>query len=546
MCRTNGRRCPRHRSVQRDRERRKAMRTYRADVATAAKAVAGPHVLDVIAAAPTAALAPLAAELGLNPTEVSSVAPSNRLNHDITETLRAFAVAQATDTAEAAAAEAATQLADEVVTVTSSPAPEGLPFRVPSRNMPAPWEILRKTELDTFAAPTLRALLFDPHADAAELDAAEQAAADKRQRYTDMCVTATRALRADTADTDLDNAEAADPDDDYDAPETWESRRAAELAAVEAAEKVGGNRGIPSFEFYTADGEEHRIDLRDARRAGEAYARLTGIGGVDLAYFTVPDNSDAALAFVAHLGGCHTPEQAIGEANWQRYLTQAEGDETAARKAAATDIAALSDETATAYITRAAAEERWTQRVDRINAGATAGLRQVNNRMLAGAAEAVVDRWQADPAAAWAALPDATLGPRRLVFDDLITPRALRGENPFDRYDMSDNISGSGGLYQPEENVVGELSMSLSELLGTRDRLAADIAAEFAAAARAVRDLPTDTLAARTERQWRLVELTEAAGMLANDPEALRDVTLVPVDDPNQMVLFSGDDRSVA
>ncbi|KMV13916.1 hypothetical protein ACT17_32555 [Mycolicibacterium conceptionense] len=73
------------------------MKIYRSDLMAAVTGTAGPAVLAVIESAPTSALAPIAVELGMDPSAVSSVRPSTRLTHDVTAVLRELSVAQASE-----------------------------------------------------------------------------------------------------------------------------------------------------------------------------------------------------------------------------------------------------------------------------------------------------------------------------------------------------------------------------------------------------------------------------------------------------------------
>ena len=97
MCRTGTRRCPGAHNPQRDQARRQEMKIYRSDLMAAVTGTAGPAVLAVIESAPTSALAPIAVELGMDPSAVSSVRPSTRLTHDVTAVLRELSVAQASE-----------------------------------------------------------------------------------------------------------------------------------------------------------------------------------------------------------------------------------------------------------------------------------------------------------------------------------------------------------------------------------------------------------------------------------------------------------------
>ena len=506
------------------------MRTYRADVSAAAAAVAGPHTLEVIATAPTSALAALATELGLNPYTISTVSPAVRVNHDIAETLRAFAAARNDDLAESAAAAAAA--------VTSSHA-AGLPCRVLHPGQEPSVAALAKVSLDTLAAPNLTAQINGaggPHASADELDAIDAEVADKRRRYADLCVAAARAQRRDV-----------DPDE-------WQSWRDHEATLAEAegggpsasqSKSRSKSRSKPRsrIEFRTVDGNELSLPLGQVRDVTAAYRRLTGAAETDATHFADPDAADAATAFVAHLGSCHTPAEAIGTNNWNGYLTRAKGDIETARHAVAEDVLELSDSNALSYLTRLANDSPKRRPPEYRD---PRGLDQVCAPDLAHRIEVVANGWMAETNAAWAELPAADPGPRRILMNTLLAPRHTIADDPFDHYDLPAGVSGSGGVYGPEQCAVEDISRGVRELRNSSAPVAEAVADAICEAAHRTRQLPSGTLSQRTERQWRLVELAEAAERMALDPDNIKDVTVVPFNDPNQMALFDSDAQGAA
>ncbi|GAS94888.1 MULTISPECIES: hypothetical protein [Mycolicibacterium] len=509
------------------------MRTYRADVSAAAAAaeVAGPHTLEVIATAPTSALAALATELGLNPHTISTVSPAARVNHDIATTLRAFTAARKADLAESAATVAAT--------VTSSTT-GSLPVRVPAPGQEPSVAVLAKVELDTFAAPNLAAQINGaggPHASADELDAVDAEVADKRRHYTGLCVAAARAQRRDV-----------DPDE----LQSWRDHEAAALAEAEGpgqstsqSTSRSKSRSKPRshVDFRTVDGDELSLPLSNVREVTAAYGRLTGTTDIGATHFADPDAADAATAFAAHLGNCYTPAEAIGADNWNSYLTRAKGDIETARHAVAEDALELSESAALSYLTRLPSDDPKHRPLEYRN---SRGLDKVCSPDLAHRIEVVANGWMADTGAAWAELPAADPGPRRILMDTLLEPRHIITGDPFDHYDLPTGVPGSGGVYGPEQGAVEEISRGVRELRNSSAPVAEAVADAICEAAHRTRELPSGTLAQRTERQWRLVELAEAAERMALDPDNIKDVTVVPFDDPNQMALFDGDAQGAA
>mgnify|MGYP001442309471 CR=1 FL=1 len=515
MCRTGGRRCPRHRSAQRDRERRVAMRTYRADLHATAALMAGPQALDVIASAPTAALAALATELGLDPHTISSVSPSARVNHDITETLRAFAAARSEDLAAGQRA------------VTSRPA-EALPYRVVPPDQTPSVAVLARTALDTVAPPSLADTLTrfgGPHAGPEDFDAVEADVVERRARYTDLCVAAARAQRFD-----LD-------------AEDWQQWREREVATQADAEASTRSEQLSRVWFHTCDGEELALSLRQVHEITAAYQRLTGTTDIGAAHFATAEAADAATAFVAHLGYCNTPVEAIGDLNWSGYLNRAGGDAEAARHAAAADVARLADDQAFAYLTRLSTDNPNRRPIGYRD---PRGLDKVSAPVLAERAEVVSRSWLADTAASWEELGPAHPPAQRVLMETVLGSRYAIADNPFTAYDLPEGVDGAGGVYGPEQCAVEEIARGVRELRNSGDPAAETVADAICEAAHQARALPTDTLAQRTERQWQLAELAEAAERLAVDPENLAEVTLVPFDDPGQMDLFGSTAREAA
>lgn len=509
MCRIGGRRCPRHRAVDRDRERRAAMRTYRADLTSTAAAVAGPATLEVIRSAPTSALADLARELGLDPKTVSTVSPAQHTGHDTTETMQAFAKARRRD--------ARTRRA-----VTSSDAATGLPFRVPPPTESVPLAPLSKVPLEQFAPPTVTAILTrngGAHATVDELDDAEKAAALQRQRYVDLCVAAARAQRADTD------------------PEDWQQWRDAEIACAQLSAARTRNARPSLVYFHTCDGEELFLTHQQVRTITEAYAQLTGTDPAPAGRYAEPAAADKAIAFAAHIASCTTPVEAIGSDNWNRYLHNAKGDVETARQAVADDIDALADPTALAYLTRLSTDNPNRRPIGYRN---PRGLDQVNTETLADAAARLSHAWQADTNAAWEKLPapPTVCGPRQALLEELLPARHSLAADPFEFYDLPEGVPGSGGLYGPEQNAVEEISLNVRVLHNSGEPAAEVVADALCEAARRARDLPTGTLAQRTERQWRLVQLAVAAEQLGLNPESAADVETVPFNDPDQLDMF--------
>ena len=399
-----------------------------------------------------------------------------------------------------------------------------LPFRVPAQSeCPSP-AVLQHVHLDQFEPLSLHQIRSDI-VEPGYLDDVEDRRRRARQRYVDLCVAAARQQRFLVT------------------VEDREQLRETELASVTRAAGAGGKR--TEITFTCADNATRTIQAAEASKVSAAYARLTGQQprALDPAYFSEPDHSDAAVAFLAHLGHCHTPTEAVGEATWRHYLDQAKGVEQSARHAVACDIATLANSDSTvAYLTRVVADAaiaRW-----RTGRG---GVDQVNVDVLADAASQVADAWLADTDSAWEAVPAAAPGKRTPLLDGTLAPRHTLGSEPFERYDFAPGIAGGGGIYAPEQHALEELSAALRRLIDNPDTRVITVAGAIAGRAHAVRTMPTRTLAERTERQWRLVELAELAERLDEDDSLVGAITLVTVNHPDQMVLFDSTDlRSAA
>lgn len=498
MCRTGGRRCSRHDGAsQRDQQRRTAMRTYRADVVAAAAAVAGPHVLEVLTAAPASALASLATELGLDPHTVSSVKPAARIKHDIAATLSAFAAARDADAVESSAAPTASG---------------AVPYRVPAPGEGPSAAALQKTNISVFEPPTLQQMLAVGPLSAGELDESEAEAAAKRRRYTALCIAASRAQWLTVDDSDR---------------ERWTTE---EVADIETAR--GSKRRRCEIRFRTSNGQLNTIENSHALDIADAFRRLTGAACVAPEFFAATAGNEEALAFLAHAGRCETPADALGQDVWERYLSRAKGNQEIARNRAAADLETVAAEHAVAYTTRLTSEFDSRGGYTRATEAD-----QVNVEYLSWHAERVALSWQVDVNAAWDELPVAHPSTRPVLLDTLPDQREIRTGDPFGDYDQIDH-PGAGGVYLPEQTVVEELSGHLREMMGSAEPAAVDVADAISLAASRVRALPTDTLAQRVTRQRQLVELAEAAEQLGMYPEQAKDVTFVTANDPGQMSLF--------
>ncbi|MBP2451802.1 hypothetical protein [Mycolicibacterium lutetiense] len=508
MCRTAKRRCPHN--PQRDRERRAAMKTYRADLASAAAQFAGPGVLSVIAAAPASALAPIATDLGLDPATVSSVSPSTHVTHDISGALRGLAAAKAADAGHVPSEHTLRRAA--ILNYEHFRGYEPLhPLFVGVIAPPRELDDLRTsyakvhehTASDGLGAGNARLTV-------SELGAIEADRARRRQEIADLFVAETRQDRADAGDS-----------------EQWSEWLAAEQNSITTTETVSNTaptrktsterQTAPQISFHTADGFEENIDPATATHIAAAYTRLSG-NDVDIRFFAT--HSDAVLAHGVHIGRCDTPAEAIGEVNWKAYLTRADGDERKAREAVATDIETVfSSSDVAAFATRAS--HRRALKVSE-------------------AVETAARRWEEDTDAAWKVFPSSGPVRHQVILDRLLRPRHLIGDDPFDLYDGVATYS-SGGVYLPESNVVEAMVTHVKMLHQHHDLRMQAVADAIIDRARAARDLPTGSFAERIERQWQLVELADAAELLTEDPDHIEDVTLLTANDPNQMELFALD-----
>lgn len=332
---------------------------------------------------------------------------------------------------------------------------------------------------------------------AAELDAVDVDRARVRQEIADLLVAESRESRSQAADKDQ-----------------WSAWADAERDAT----KAGAGKRTDSVIFFDADATGDSVSAFNAVRISKAYARLSGHSeATEPGFFA--DNYEAVLAHAVHISRSDTPSEALGEIRWASYLKAAGGDAQRARHAVASHVATAFTDRGVAYATRVGSE--------------TADD-------LACAIDAVVARWDEDIDSAWSDVDPGPLGRQRAVLGDaLIRPRHEIAPEPFDLYDNLPSHITNGGVYCAERGAVDELVSLLSQLRDSHDECVTVVADEIAAQALEVRAMPMDTLAARTERQWRLVELVEAAESLVEDSQwSLEQVVLLPVDDPNQMALF--------
>lgn len=491
MCRTTKRRC-RH-NPQRDRQRRAAMKTYRADLASAAAQFAGPSVIAVIDSAPSSALAPIATILGLDCATVSSVAPHTCLTHDISGALRELAAAQEAD-----------RLASAPVIIEYTQT-RGY---VPLHPLPGPiTSHLAFEELfEKYGAPSVRTLSSDISGGwpltAEELDQVESAQQRDRQNFADLMVASARQERETAMD-----------------PEIWQQNHAREQETIQQAEaSCTAEDGI---DFHSADGSDFTISAGEVKSICQAYGRLSGRSDINARFFAT--NSDAALAHAAYLTRCDSPLQAIGPENWADYIARAKGDENQARHDVAADVVTtFVREPAVVYTTRASDSY-----------AALLGARKIRDH-----AETVAERWSIDTAGPWSKISSCAPGNQEVRLDGLLRPRNMIAEEPFGMYDGHSCLE-SGGMYLPESNVLDELAAYLKQLNRSDDDRVAAVAGEIVGKLQAVRTMPASKLAEHTERQWRLVELADAAERLCEDPNRIEDVTFLPVNDPDQMGLFA-------
>ncbi|BBX82160.1 hypothetical protein [Mycolicibacterium aubagnense] len=344
-------------------------------------------------------------------------------------------------------------------------------------------------------------------ADIVEIEADRAA---RRQDLIDLFVAETRLCREDVA-TD----------------EQWRLWADEEIASIVAAtsttesEQAQGERlhRASAITYRDAEGEVETISRAEATRIAKAYARLSGrseAGSVE--FFVSLANTDAVLAHGVHFGRCDTPLEAIGERSWQAYLKRERGDEQRARRGVADDVARVfAGQNEAKYATRAAAEQ--CEDIDQ-------------------AAHLVVERWSQNPSDVWKQLPPGLPNRTPLILGDLISERHTLAAEPFGYADFFDTHPASGGIYAAEYSVVEELAAAIKQLHGGRDPLIAMVADEIAERAAAARAMPTTTLAERVERQWLLVELTDAAQKLVGSPDAIKNVTVLPVVHPDQLRLF--------
>lgn len=335
--------------------------------------------------------------------------------------------------------------------------------------------------------------------EAAQLEAVQAQRVRRRQEIVDLCVAETRRERAEAAD-----------------EHQWLQWALAESEQAAAPVPHPAPRPAPRIEFRTAEGALQRIAAADAAAIARAYGRLIGRRGTAAWFFAL--QNEAVLAHGAHMTSCDTPVEAIGAKSWSGYLEHAGGDEQHARQDAADDVAAVFGSVAAVrYATRAAADLA---------------------AALAEAAERVAARWQVNTAQVWNALPPSVPGNHQVVLDGLLRPRHALGEEPFSFFDHTAPFSREhGGVYGAEAGAADELIDLLSSLYRRGDQKLLAVADEIADQARMARMLPTGT-AERTERQWRLAELVDAAERLVDDPDVVEQVEFLPLPDPDQLPLF--------
>lgn len=323
-----------------------------------------------------------------------------------------------------------------------------------------------------------------------QVAAADIARAHRRQRLVDFHVTAMAAQR-----------------ESFGGEEQCRQWTVAELGQIARGAAVA---------FRTADGVEHSVTALEAARAARTFARLSGRYGIGGGFFST--NSAAVLAHAVHLTRCDTPLEAIGETAWSAYLCHVGGDAQRARHSVAADIAELlCTATETAAFVLRTDEDRRGQIVDM--------------------AATAVDRWKIDSDRAWAALPGSTWSGMKAVVDALLLPREELADEPFMVVDPYLH-SAAGSLYGAEQGAVDRLAESAKRLDHHGDRQLLIIVDELIARAQSARDLPTTTLVDRVERQWRLLELADAAERLADDPALVDAVSFMNIPAPNQLPLL--------
>lgn len=344
-------------------------------------------------------------------------------------------------------------------------------------------------------------------ADIADIEADRAA---QRQDIVDLFVAETRASRTDVA-----------------ADEQWQRWVADEHASIARATAAPGTAAdqesrrsrARTITYRDAESEEQTIGLADAIRIATAYGRICGKSDAEsLEFFACAANTDAVLAHGVHIGRCDTPAEAIGEKNWRTYLKRARGDAERARRAVADDVSVVfAGQNEAKYATRAAGEQ--STDIDQ-------------------AAHVVVERWSQHPSEVWKLLAPGLPHRAPLILGDLVSERHVLADDPFSYSDFVETHQASGGVYGAEYAVVEELVAAIKQLHDGRDPLIATVADEIAERATVARALPTATLAERVERQWQLVELTDAAQKLVESPHLVRDVTVLPIVHPDQMGLF--------
>jgi len=471
--------------------------------------VSGPAVREVIATAPTSALAAIAAELGLDPAAVSPVIPAVRVTHDITNALQSLAVARAADAAgqvscdrahrSAAALDYALQRGYEPL--------HPLPARVVE---PRPLLELRQDYAEIEQHSVSGDIGGGFPLTEAELDAVEAEQHRRRQEIADLFV----------AEAQLERSAAAEEQQWMAWAEAEHECAAAAGSAPEPTAPVKTTlkgkqlQRSPEISFRGAGGEELSINPGAAAHIRAAYARLSG-RDVGLGFFAA--HSDAVLAHGVHIGRCDTAAEAIGEQNWNAYLDRAQGREQDARRAVAADVSAVfACEDAAAYATR----------------GTSAGIQEVTD-----AAYSTTARWDEDTDTPWSLVSPLTATSYEVLLDGLLQERDVIADEPFGAYDV-DLAFSRGGVYGPESVAVEEMAGALRQLRNDPDERVVAVADEIAQQAFAARALPSETLAQRTERQWRLVELSSAATLLSEDRGLMENVTVLAPVHPDQLSLL--------